>query len=142
MRFNRLAASAAIVIAFAGFGVATAAPASAASSNCAQGYTCMWGNTGYTTTTNGCSGGGDWVRFYSNLSDFTGYYFCWANGSYFWSNDRIASVFNQGTQCSSGLYVDARYGSLAVTTSRGTGWTNLAGSGKRTDLSSGQFICG
>ena len=141
MRLRHLASAAAIVISFAGVGVATAAPASAASSDCAQGYTCMWGNTGYTTTANGCTGGGDWVRFQYYISDFTGYYFCWSGGQYFWANDHIASVFNQGTQCSSGLYIHAGYGSLAVTTSRGTGWTNLAGSGKRTDLSSGQFIC-
>lgn len=115
--------------------------ASAAASNCASGYTCFWGNTGYKTTSYGCSGGGDWVRFQYSISDFTTYYYCLTGSGYTSANDRVASVYNNGTQCSSGLYVDAGFGTIAVSQARQTGWSNLAGSGKRTDLSSGQFIC-
>lgn len=160
--YKRVLTGMAIVIGALGFSMAVAAPASAApvsapvtvasvtadvaspnaATNCPSGATCIWGNTGYTTTSYGCSGGGDWVGFQNSISDFTTYYFCVeANGSYYSANDRAASSYNRGTQCSSGLYKDAGFGSIAVSMARGTGYTNLAGSGKRTDLSSGQFIC-
>lgn len=141
-KLTRLVMGLAVVAGAFGSGIVAAAPAAAASGDCPSGATCVWGNTGYTTTSYGCKGGGDWVGFYQYISNFQSYYFCTKpSGAYTSANDHVASVFNRGTQCNSALYADAGYGTLAVKITRGTGWTNLAGSGKRTDLSSGQFTC-
>jgi hypothetical protein len=127
----------------AGLSLVTAAPAQAAPSNCPSGSSCHWGDANYTTTGNGGKGGGDRVGFKQYIDNFSGYYSWSGSGYYNSANDSASSIYNNGNSCSSGYYRDAGYGSLALRTSKKTGWANLAASGGHNDsLSSGQFICG
>ncbi|WP_434317557.1 hypothetical protein [Leifsonia sp. P73] len=97
----------------------------------------------YTTLSNGGHGGGDWVGFQQNIYSFVGYYYSWSGSGYYnGANDSASSIYNNGNSCTSGYYLDAGYGTLAIRTSKKTGWSNLAVSGGYNDqLSSGQFIC-
>ncbi|WP_348789059.1 hypothetical protein [Leifsonia sp. NPDC080035] len=144
MKFLKKALAAAVATGgIAALSLATAAPASAAASNCPSGFSCHWSDANYVT-----QGSGGWyVAFTSYASDFQLYYY----GSYsgevnipgkIGANDSASSIYNNGNSCTSGYYRDARYGTLAIRTTKKTGWANLAVSGGyNDDLSSGQFIC-
>ena len=132
---------AAVVVAggIAALSLVSAAPASAAASDCPSGYSCHWADANYVT-----QGNGGWrVAFESFASNFQVFYY----GSYsgqagVGANDSASSIYNNGNSCTSGYYRDAGYGTLALRTTKKTGWSNLSVSGGyNDDLSSGQFIC-
>ena len=100
-------------------GVVTAAPASAAKSECALTYACGWDTTYF---------GGDRVAFQERMPSFG------AVGM----NDRITSLYNHGRYQEARFYVDSYYGGSYLTLSVSEDITGL-GATWNNKLSSGQF---
>ncbi len=138
MSFKKVLAAGAVVLGVLGAGIMVASPASAATSNCPSGATCVWKDTAYKTA------GSDSALI--GFQNFVANYASYTYGGYS-ANDSITSVYNNGNTSTVSMYIDKNYSGFEFSLVRGTGDGDLSNtvgavptSAWNDVTSSGQFV--
>jgi hypothetical protein len=136
---KRKLAVVAIVAATFGATMLLASPASAATSNCPSGATCIWKDSGYASSGNG----GSEVGFQNSVDWYTFYSYPTVGGN---ADDSASSVYNNGNVSTSYMYVDPSFKGPSFRLSIKTGDGDLSNNvgyappGFNDLISSGRFV--
>jgi hypothetical protein len=130
LRTTTAIVSAALVITAA---TVAAAPASAAPTGCYESLSCTYSEAGYVGASNVYNSGK--LHFYFQIKDYLDYFVI--PGIHM--NDKVSSIYNNGSRASATYYSDARYKGKTVRLRKQQGVSNLSSEGLNDQLSSACF---
>lgn len=133
MKFAKKAIGAAAAAGIAtAIALTAAAPASAATSDCASGYFCLWRDSNYQT-------GSDGTHLYKFFYYYTNFTNVTYSGTAYSVNDSASSVYNNGNSSSASIFQHASGGGWEINYATKTGQANLGTVGANDEASSGYF---
>ena len=115
---QRIAVGASIAFGVIGAGVVAAAPASAAPAYCPSGYSCTWGDVGYSTSGNTAAT----IKFQQYIPDFSGWKYA---GTAVNGGRSASSIWNNGNTEDSFFYKSINKSGASFRLARGTGDSNM-----------------